>query len=348
MFGTVIKGLSTTLAGGAALAVSPLAHALDAQDVLMFSKGPVSLRPQLAVAETYSDNIYYKDKNQVADLITSVSPGLRLQLGQDFVDANIVSLSYTLDQYYYADRTDQNATQHRFLFNTQLFPSRFRITGADRVDFLSSVLNGGFSGASGIKVDRTVMVDAYQIAYSITEKTAVYVEALHSSVDYQDDVPLYDTRTLSGTGGFEWRGLDRVKFFGETYYGQTELGKNVFPVKPPYTTFIGGFIGARGDFTERITGTVKAGYEVRAFSDNSKAGDSPVVESSLTYKPSEKTTLSMVYARRQQVSVQFVRAAYSSDSFNLGASQIVGSTGRFRVNAGVNFDFLAYEPSPSF
>src|SRR5437899_1450655 len=80
------------------------AHALEPSDVLAFSVGPLLLRPQLSVNETYDSNVFYREQEAQSDFITHVVPGLNLFLGKR--ELNFISLSYTYDKAFYAQRTD--------------------------------------------------------------------------------------------------------------------------------------------------------------------------------------------------------------------------------------------------
>src|SRR5262249_54218134 len=62
--------------------VGQKALGLEAQDVLYFRAGPLTLRPQVGISEVYNDNVFYLAKSPVSDFITAISPGLKLQLGR--------------------------------------------------------------------------------------------------------------------------------------------------------------------------------------------------------------------------------------------------------------------------
>jgi hypothetical protein len=317
-------------------------RALDASDVLIFSKGPVSLRPSFEASETFDDNVYYLDQNTISDFITVVSPGLNLQLGD--AELNYLTLKYNYEHSFYADQTILDSDQHRFALNSHFEQSRWLITGDDRVEFLSSVLGGGIT-LRGQKVDRNVFYDNYQVYYNLSDRTGVYLEGLHNTTDFDKDVPLLDANTLQGTAGFEYKAFSRTGFFGEMYYGQTATDPNVGTLKPPHASFIGGFLGVRGSFTEQLTGSVKAGYESREFSDKSPGGNLPVVQVSLVEKFTEKNSLALTYQRRQEVSIQFARTAYTSDTVAMDYVQQLDNIGRFKGDINLNYAHHDYEPN---
>src|SRR5687768_17935895 len=89
-----------TMAAGV-FAAGARALALDASDVLVYSLGPVRVRPQVTVSGKYDDNIFYQgDKSSPgvtaeADFITLVSPGVNFQLGR--LEGNHILFSYEME-----------------------------------------------------------------------------------------------------------------------------------------------------------------------------------------------------------------------------------------------------------
>jgi hypothetical protein len=342
------------LAGAAFFAGAAKTHAVEASDLLVFSHGPLSLRPQLGITEQFDSNVFYLDQNPESDFITTIAPGLKFLVGQDLPNENHVKLQYTLEELIYAKNDELNATQHKFLTDTHFQKNRFTLDGADHFEMLSSVLGGGFS-IGREQVDRNILSDIYRLDYKVGERMGVYVEGQHASVNYESGLELFDTRTISGTGGFGYYLSDDTFLFGEVYYGKTSLDYNVpSPTQPPGTTFVGGFVGARGKFTEKINGTLKAGYEVSTFDksavaglDNS-AGSAPVVEATINYLVTERLTTSLSYSRRQHVSVQFVRSAYVLDSITAKATQILGSTGRLQLDLLASYAMYSFDPAAAY
>jgi len=322
------------------------AHGIEPGKLFAIQKGPAVLKPQLEVAQTYSDNITYRTDDKVSDLVTILSPGLKLQLGS--LDYNHLELSYLFDRVEYWDNSDLSVNQHRVALSSDFQISRFRLEGADRFEILSSPLGGGIS-VGGAKIDRHVFQDQYRLTYEVSEKTAVYGEALHARTDYQTDIALYDSMMLEGTLGFQYLGLTRVRFFGEVYYGLTENEPNSAQLREyPQADYVGGFAGARGDFTERVTGMVKAGYESRWYSDGSEGLGTPVVDVSLTGRITDKTALIFFYSRRQRESAQFVRSSYTANAFVLNLQQQIGSDGRLRANLRAEYSRSDYDFNPQY
>jgi hypothetical protein len=329
---------------GFAVSVPIQSQAIEATDVLLFSKGPVSLRPQFTVVETFNDNVFFGDNVRIAresDFITGFSPGFNLLVGDS--PENTLKLSYAYDRFIYAIHPDLGADQHRASLYDHFEYHRFTIVGSDRTEFLTSILGGGYG--LNENVTRLINYHDYNIQYAISEKTGVYVEGQYSATDYRSGFQseLFDTDTLTGTVGFTFKALPKTSFFGEIYYGQTATTPNISTIKPPHADFVGGFIGAKGEFTPHLTGTVKAGYEVRYFSDNGPGLNAPVVSASLEQRFTEKTAVTLNYSRRPEVSVQYSRVSYVIDAADLSLSQILGTSGRLRASAQAGFDNIAYD-----
>lgn len=378
------------MAGCLSAAMGRLA-AIEPADILVFSKDPVMLRPRVAVTETFNDNIFSQLRG-TSDFITTLSPGLNLQVGR--TGFNTISFDYTLNANFYADRSDLNAGEHSFGLRSGFRGSRLVLSGSDTIQLLSSPVGlvevfasvpgasvlpptgGGGTGTPGPggettgspavgdtsgaprtgealvteerKVDRMVFSDSYNLGYLIGEKTGAYLQGTHSTLDYQEGIRnLYDINTLKATVGFGYQAFPKTSFFGELYYGQTATSPNYDAPKSPHVSFLGGFLGVRGSFTEKLSGVIKAGYESREFSNHAPAPSAPVVNVSLSHRLSEKTSLSLDYSRLHDVSVQFAGDSYTANAVNAQWSQRLGSSGKWRASIGGGYSRFEYESGSS-
>jgi hypothetical protein len=363
------------------LAAAPrIASAIEPSDLLIYSREPVSLRPQLGLTETYNDNIFYQPKS-VADFITTISPGLTVILGRD---QRFISLDYTFNQHFYADRSDLNTGEHLFDLRNHFAAQRFSITGNDQVQLLSTPIgsvqefrtisdgpggstpttpttptptpSGGDLTASPARggevvttaeqgnVERTAQYHNYTLGFKMTDKTSMYLQGVYTETDYEEGIGVYDLETIRGTAGFAFQAFPKTSLFGEIYYGQTTTTPNFPAPKNPRSDFVGGFIGARGQFTEKLTGVVKVGYEERWFSDDSSAPSTPVVDVALSQRFTDKTSASLSYARVHDISVQFARESYTANIISAQLNQALGTTGKWLVTIGGNLGLYDYDP----
>jgi hypothetical protein len=269
-----------------------------------------------------------------------------VQLGRR--DANHVTVDYTMDKSWYLDHPDAGHVDHTVAANTFLQGNRLSLTGNDRVQYLSGILGGGQN--LGQKVKRFSYSDDYRLDYRVGEKTGVYAGGTYTATDYAKGTQLYDDNMLRGTAGFSFRATEKTSLFGEFYYGQEATDPNrpfntndVTSIKGPHADFFGGFIGARGNFTSRLSGSVKAGYESRQFSDGSPASSSPVVDATLEARLSDRTSLSFSYSRRNSLSVQRAGESYTSDNVTARLSQMLTPDGKLVAIVGGSFEDDEYE-----
>jgi hypothetical protein len=331
---------------GLALTSATAVSALDPSEILLIRKGPLALKPQFELTETYDDNITYREVDKEADFKTVISPGFSLQLGDPAF--NYIDFTYFYDRVEYLDLTELSANQHRAALVSRLEKRRFQLDGRDEFKRLVSPLGGGIS-IGGIQVQRDTWDDLYRLGYDLTDKTAMYVQAAHTSVNYESGVRLYDSFNLAGTVGFEFKALPKTSFFGEVYTGLTENNGNAEGMAEyPTAQYVGGFVGARGNFTEKLTGTIKGGYEYRWYQDDPRELSAPVVEVSLMERFTENTTLAVGYSRRVRESVQYVNSSYTSDAVSGSLVQNLGSDGRLRARVDTAYLSASYEENPAY
>jgi len=167
--------------------------AIKPGDLLMYQKGPLVLKPQFDASETFNDNITYRSDQLLHDFVTTLSPGLALQLGRH--NFNYIDLTYFYDRLIYAENPEFDANQHHINAMLKLQKRRLTLTGYDSIDFLSSPIGGGYSsggpnpGGEGVliiggrKIDRAMYYDQYRLGWSASDRTDLYVQGLHTFSD---------------------------------------------------------------------------------------------------------------------------------------------------------------------
>jgi len=329
-------------------------QAIEADDLLLFNWGSLTIEPQLSIEEEYHDNIFYQSRNQETDLISTLSPGVTLLWGRR--SENHIILDYALSQHFYAERTDLDDDEHLIELNTLFEGDRLSLTGRDRIQILSSPIGGETRildpetgdrplTGEGENIERLTIYDNYTLRYNVSEKTGLYARGTHNSYDFERGVRFFDVQTFSGAAGFAHKPFAKIDFFGEVVYGRTSSSPNTPSPDFADLTFIGGGAGARGSFTSKIDGTLRLGYEAREYEDGSGKSSSPVVNLALNYRYSTKTSVALNYYRRQDVSVQFEQQSYAADVVSLQLTQALGRQGKWRASLGGYYARYDYEPS---
>ncbi|MGA0407620.1 MAG: outer membrane beta-barrel protein, partial [Limisphaerales bacterium] len=89
--------------------------------------------------------------------------------------------------------------------------------------------------------------------------------------------------------------------------------------------FVGGSVGAEGDFTDKLTGTLQFGYQQRSSSLTGERGGAPTVTMELEQLLGRRTQISLSYTRANQVNVDAVDSTSVSDQVRLSLSRALGN-----------------------
>jgi len=292
---------------------------------------------------------------KVADLIGTVSPGVKFQTGSD--PANSLTLEYHSDNTRYFDLGVSPAPMHRIeLMGSYDNLSRLRMEGSHRTEFNSSFM-GGWVNLGATLVDRWTHATSGRVTYDSTDKTDVYLSGSYNYINYER-VALYGNDGWRGNLGASYKPTERIFVFVEGGYGLTDFIRGTQALGfIPTSHVYGGFVGVRGQFTERLEGTIGGGYEIRDFPDIPGASFSiPAANVSVSYAFRETTKFSLTYTRRTDNAAQIARQGVTYDTAALNVQQLVGPTGTWLVTGGVShqngaFDSLlglggAYDPIP--
>lgn len=292
---------------------------------------------------------------KVQDMIGTVSPGVAFQFGSE--QDNFLNLEYHSDNTRYFDLGVSPVPMHRILlagkYDNQ---SRLRMEGNHQTEYVSSFL-GGWVNLGKTLVDRWTHNTSGRVTYDSTDKTDVYISGTHNLIDYQN-VNLYGNDSWRANLGASYKPTDRVYVFVEGGFGLTDFIRSTSALGfYPTAQVYGGFVGVRGQLTERLEGTIGGGYEIREFPDIPGASFSiPAANISVTYAFRETTKFALNYTRRTDNAAQIARQGVTYDTAALSVQQLLGTTGTWIANAGVSYQGgtfgsltgygTAYDPIP--
>jgi hypothetical protein len=333
---------------GVTAAAAMTARALEASDVLSYTAGPVTFRPHLTVAEQYSDNLFFQSNVRADDFITLVRPNMEVWLGRP-ESPRYARLTYTLDQSFYAQNSDQDSSDHEVALDSTLTFKRLSLENVDRAVFASSIYGGNVSfqqGATtvGATLNRALYDLSHTVSYTLTERTKTYLKGTYHGLDFEKGVTLLDLQRTQGTLGFDFKPLAKTSFFAEGFYSYSSTRANVSTVQTgPDADFYGGFLGARGTFTPRLTGTLKAGYQAGAYRDGTATPDSPVVETSLAYQLAQRTSTSLSYSRQTTLAVQGSKQSVTANWATFRVRQSIGAQQRLAATLALSYGYNEYD-----
>lgn len=346
------------------------ALAVEPEDILAPTLGPVVILPHALLSGTYDDNVFYLSDEQgtIEDFVTSLSPGVSLQYGQNILDANFIGLDYTLTQNWYAENSEISSDNHALTFaiNYQK-EGKFRLSGTDSIRIDNSILSGRERSITIADrkrlIERTYFNDRYRFDYIFSPKTSLYSSLGYNASDYAEEphyyytdvfggktpYSLYDVSSWRGALGFGWQAFTKVKLIGGGFYGRTSVERNLsrMPVRPD-SDFGGFFIEADGYFGEKLTGRLRGGYQVRQFDRLASATSSdshgmPVFQAALEYQFTPKRKGELTYTREGRVSVESPDWAYAADLISVNVTQEIGTEDNLFANGGITYELDDYD-----
>ena len=353
------------VAGVTLLGAGPaLGSDFEAADILSLPWHGFVVRPQFSVSTIATDNVFFGNNSATAqtvyrpliitngtfalgpattnltvlrakesDVLSYVSPGVNIEYGNG--SANRVFFGYQNDQLIYLNHPAEDTIQHHFTLDSNYKEGAVTIHGRDTYAMLSSPQGGGsYLSLLGLVINRNTLDDAYNFQVDVTEKSAIYVKGSHNSTDYQQGLPIYDTDNVSGTLGWAYSPAALLALTVEGYYGQSAVGSNYqYLSKGPHSEFMGGFVGAKGEFSPKLQGTVKLGVESRDFPGivNGASIISPAFDVAVTYSATPLTQGTLNYTRRTDLSGYYNGQTLIASTVTLGVQHSLGISGRWIV-----------------
>ena len=374
---SILRRLSFTFLFVFVYSKAQFLNAVEPEDILAPAIGPVVILPKATISIGYDDNVFLSGNNikDAEDVITTFSPGVALQYGQNILDSNYIGVEYSPSFLWYAENNQLNTDNHSLAFGINYQKEgKFAFSGTDKILLSNTLLKGqeralfsaiedSSKGTGGLLVNRFSSVDQYRFEYTLSPKTSVYISTFVDLVDYEerahyyyktvfgDLVPysLFDVSNWNNTIGFGWQALPKIKFYSSFFYGITSVDTNLDSMGlRPDSDISGGHISANIELSERLTGRLQVGYQNRDFDllANGIGGNThglPIFETELQYRYSDKGEVSFAYLRRGNVSVESPDSPLKSDSISLTVNQNIGKAGKFSVNLDSSYQLNSYE-----
>ena len=115
---SISRQLSFTLLFVFIYAKAQFLNAFEPEDILAPAIGPVVILPKATLSIGYDDNVFLSSDNTkyVDDIITTFSPGVALQYGQNILDSNYIGIDYSPSFLWYAENNELNTDNHSLAF----------------------------------------------------------------------------------------------------------------------------------------------------------------------------------------------------------------------------------------
>ncbi len=235
-----------------------------------------------SVVANFDDNIYLRNgsagRPEVNDTILTFTPGVDLVFGKNA--ATTGNFYFREDIVRYSDNDQQNTELMNVGFNS------IYSNGKSKLDVGASYYETAQNdtGAPGDIVSRKSTAVRALTEFGVSEKTSVGAGVRWEKADYDAGPSYRDNRvwTVPLDAYFEYS--PKLQWSAGYRYRATDLAGSAIDSKDHFFN-----IGARGEFTPKLTGQLRVGYGLRKLDrggDDSDFG----IDSSFSYAYSPKTT----------------------------------------------------------
>lgn len=228
----------------------------------------------------YDDNIFLRTSSVKSDYITTFTPGLQLVYGQNSLAKGAFTFSEAFAKY--ANKTSQDSNLASAAFNATYDDGKMK--GSFNASYNQVAQNNVDVRAFGILVRRDLTDLKGRGEWSLSDKTSFGAGAGYGRTDYKT-AGFVTSNNYTLPVDFYYEMMPKVDLSVDYFYRETDLAQSL----PKFTdNFIG--VGARGQFTEKLSGEYHFGYTQRQL----KVGGNQSLfgfDSKFTYLFSPKTTV---------------------------------------------------------
>jgi hypothetical protein len=230
----------------------------------------------------FDDNIYLDTKNEVDDTILSFTPGVDLVFGKG--SATTGNLYYKEEIKRFSDNDQQNDELSSFGINSST------TSGNSKFDFNASYAqlaqNDNDIRATGTLVHRKVGNLGAKAEFDLTGKTKLGVGVTYADTNY-GPASYTDAKIWSLPVDVYYEATEKLDWSFGYRYRNTEQSGTAKDFKDHFLS-----IGGRGEFSPKLTGQVRVGYNKREFSSGLGDDSGLGLDGNLTYAATDKTSLS--------------------------------------------------------
>jgi len=293
----------------------------------------VKVHPYLTTRFDYNDNIFRLPQGGESDEINTTKPGLKFVWG-DIVtsaDKNRIEVDLGLKRvsYYHNSHLTRNypAASLSAQFGRGKNKLMFRQAFEKEFSTTSDIILGT-GGLSNYDLQKTTFDYEYGhkhfgIDLGFDRADYVYAGQYKKGSSYTEQVGSL-TAYVQPTG--------KTRFFAEGDYGYVGYDKFGNPTKD--SEYIKGFVGVNGKITEKTSGVIKGGYQMREFKDKvSKDMNNWAAEINLENKFSSRTTFLLEGSRGSLTST------YQGDGTKLDTDFYLGMRHAFTPRLGLNLGY---------
>ena len=261
-----------------ALALLLGANASAASFVAVGENAELFLTANVSVA--MDDNIYLRATNEADDTIVSFTPGLDFVFGRNAATSG--NIYYRHQFLRYSDYSQQDTDLANVGINTQYANGKSKLNFG--VSFAELAQND--AQVAGFIIDRDLTTVRLSGEIGVSEKTTIGAGANLEKSSYALS-SFTDSTVWNVPVDMYFEYSPKLQASVGYRYRNTDLSGVAIDSKDHFFN-----VGARGEFTPKLSGQIRIGYVVRDFSNNTDDSDFGA-EANLTWAFSEKTSVSL-------------------------------------------------------
>ncbi len=269
----------------------------------------------------HEDNVTFSSENQIRDEVFEFSPGVELLFGKTTLTRGSFAAFERFTAY--SDNSDLNSNLTNLLFNA--FYEGARLDLRANASFRELNQNSRDARADATLVRRDVYAAGLNGEYAATEKSKIGVGGSYTWTQFKT-AAFTDQKNYTIPVNYFFAITEKVDLSAGVQYRQNRVDAPNADSEDYYFN-----VGARGEFTPKLTGSFSVGYILRKPEDSTRSDEGSIgLKSGLQFAYSPKTTFTLDLSRDFEVGADASGLEASSIAIggrtNLTAAWNVGAT----------------------
>jgi len=281
--------------------------------------GRIEIKPSFSLTETYDDNIYLLEENEVDSYITVVSPGISLSVP---LKKHLFKIGYGAEAFYYSEESEINDATHQKLSSLIDLDFPVGLSFKFKGDYLDTTAQPYSELIERVKY-RNADLQAI-VGYEFSRKLSFQINQLYRSYDYYESVyyeNLLNRRENESALTIFYRFLRKTSFLAGYDVGQIKYEYEDSLNDSKYTQ---AWIGAKGKIAPKTEAILRIGQQSREYTeredeDRDFSGSMVRIGSLTDFSP--RTSLEVTLLRQIAESIYADNLYYTSTRGELKLSQ---------------------------
>lgn len=271
--------------------------------------GPAEFHPHLGLGVRYDDNVFVNPDSQrkTGAFSFTAAPGISVDVGDR--EINYLTFDYTASFIRFVDLSEEDTVDHQVAFAGH-YATPKTILDVSHSSMQSTDGNAETGRRDETISHRTDLKGEYEIATKLSLGAAYHQEVISHPSRRLIDYYLYEPSLI-----LYYRILSKTELFIEGAAGWVE------PDKGSSVNYQEASLGLRTEPTERISATLKGGYQHRDFYGNEDSIESWLASVTLAIEFTDRTSAELLVAHEINPSITSANNTYETSRVDLTIRQ---------------------------